>query len=222
MNDEELVAGLIRGELEAQISLLDEYQDKLVDHLLYRFPTIDEGNIEEIAADTIYQVIKNPSHIDLSKSRNGKIWNFLVTIARHKALDKYRKQRATIRDKEIVRLDTLNRAKTADEVSVTQWQDERFHNEEDQELDSVYPPELVIAAQKMIETLNLTEEELDHIRLRLVEKLQPKEIAAFMGISTINEGVRWHRLIKKIEKEWVKHPTLVDYARQQGLEVPRG
>ncbi len=220
MNDEELVAGLKRGDLEAQISLLNEYLDKLIDRLLYRFPTIDEGDIEEIAADTIYYVITKPSYIDLSKSKNGKIWNILITIAWRKALDLFKKQRAALINNEIVRLDSLNTETTVDGVSVTHWQDDRFHNEEAQESKTLYPPELVIAAHQMIEALNLTEEELDHIRLRLVEKLQPKEIATLMGITADNEGVRWHRLMKKIEKEWVKHPTLLEYSRRQGLEIP--
>lgn len=217
MNDEELVAGLVSGDLEAQVFLLDVYQARLVDHLLNRFPSL-EGDIEEMVADAIYRIIIDPSLIDLSK---GKIWSFLKTIAWRKAIDLFRKRQAVLKERQVMSLDTLNEELTADGATVTQWQDDRFHNQESREANPKYSAEVVKAVQQVIVDLNLSEEHLEHIRLRLVEKLQPKEIAALKGISPDSEGVRWHRLMRKINNEWGKHPVLVEYAGQHGIEVPQ-
>jgi len=215
MNDEELVAGLQKGDREAQITLLDRYQEKLVEYLQNHFSTLDSGDIEEIVADSIYRVIIEPSIIDLSK---GKIGSFLLTVARRKAVDLFRNKQTTLKE---IKVFSLDDELTVDEVSSKHWQDDRFHHEETQKSPNIYPPEVIFAIQQVIEALRLTEAELDHIRLRLVEKLQPKEIAEFNGISANYEGVRWHRLMKKIENEWIKQPVLVKYATQQGIEVPQ-
>ena len=218
MNDEELVAGLISGDIEAQISLLDGYQERLIYHLLKRFPKIDEGDIEQIVANSIYRVIIEPTLFDLSK---GTIWKLLSTITWRKATDLLDKQQRASKETEIVSLSDYQRELIVDEASMDCWHDDRLHNQESQKPASKYPPEVVVAAQKVIEALKLTEEQSDHIRLRLVEKLPPKEIAVFIGSSSGYENVKWHRLMKRIESEWVKYPELVEYARQKGMEVPQ-
>lgn len=218
MNDAELVDGLLRGDIEAQVGLLAYYQENLTTSLVRRFLILSEGEIEEIVADSLYQMIRDPGLIDLSR---GKISSLLYTIASRKAIDSVRRQKVRRREVKLVGLDDLNSQLTADEATVERWQDDRFHNQEGQEEGATYPFEVVVAARQVIEDLKLTGDDLDHIHRRLVEKLPPKEIAALMGISLGNENVRWYRLMKRTKTISMKQPVLVEYFSQQGLEVPK-
>jgi hypothetical protein len=76
------------------------------------------------------------------------------------------------------------------------------------------PPEVISDAQQLVADLDLREDQWEHLRLRVEDKLQPKEIAEFLGITANNERVRWHRLWKKIESEAMRHPHLADYGAE--------
>ena len=216
MDDAELVDGLQRGEAFYKLALLERYQDRLSEFVL-RFRRLDEVDAENVATEVLYQLAFEPSIIDLSKGQ-GSLDGLVRRMAKNKAIDLDRKKQKSFSNRRVVSLDA--HSDTPETIDDNDQITERraWHGSEGPRYP--VPPEVVSDAQQLAADLDLREEQWEHLRLRIEDKLQPKEMAEFLGITANNERVRWHRLRKKIECKWVKYPHLVKYAEEIGAGFP--
>lgn len=216
MEDAEIVDGLRRGDTRSQLALLDRYQARLVEFLLRRFQKMDEKGAEDIAAYTLERLVLDPSIIDLAKG-GGSLTGLVKQMAKNRAIDLYRKRERALGDARVVSLDL--------------YSDDAWPLEDDDQIvdkrpgigggrRESFPPEVVLEAQQLIEDLNLSKAQLEHLRLRWEEKLQPAEIAEYFGITPNNERVRWHRLRKAIERKRVQYPHLAECEKEMGFTSP--
>jgi hypothetical protein len=90
MDDAELVDGLKNGDVLCQIALLERYQDRLAEIPL-RFRRLDEGDAEHIATEVLYQLVLDPSIIDLSKGY-GTLDGLVFKMAKNRAIDLHHKK----------------------------------------------------------------------------------------------------------------------------------
>jgi RNA polymerase sigma factor (sigma-70 family) len=213
MDDAELVDGLLSGKAHYQLALLDQYQDRVTEYLI-RLQLLNEDDAEDITVEILERLILDPSIIDLSKSR-GSLDGLVFKIARNKAIDLHRKRKKAFGGETTLRLDTTrdNVEAIMDEGQIIDrrpWHGSTGKNH-------VIAPEVMTEVRLLLENLNLSKEQFEHLRLRQIEKLEPMEIAEFLRITTNNERVRWHRIWKKIKDEWGKYPRLVEYAKQIGV-----
>lgn len=210
MDDAELVDGLIRGEARYQLALLDRYQERLVEYL-FRFHPLVENEAEEIAADVLEQLVLKPEIIDLSRGR-GELDGLVFKMAKNRAIDLIRKTKSSLGGKRVISLDA--NSDMLERVS-------KNVSGSDGGSETALPTEVEIQAKQLLADLDLDEDQLEHLRLRTEEKLKPKEIARFLGITNGNERVRWHRLQKKIDREWRKYPHIVEYGKEIGALDPK-
>ncbi|MCL2353305.1 MAG: sigma-70 family RNA polymerase sigma factor [Defluviitaleaceae bacterium] len=108
MTDEELLKKLIKGEDDTLSHIIDDYSKLLwmvVSSILNNSATRED--IEECISDVFVQLWKNPKAFDPTK---GSLKNFLVVIAKSKALDAYRK----LSKVKIVELDCAIKSKDED------------------------------------------------------------------------------------------------------------
>lgn len=217
MDDAELVDGLLRGEARYQLALLDRYQDRLSEYL-FRFHPLVAIDAEDIAVEVLEQLVFNPSIINLSKG-HGSLNGLVFKMAKNRAIDQVRKTKRSLRGSRVVSLDehsaTLDRVADDDARVV----DGRLGSARD-ETASTLPPKLLAETKQMLAGLELSEGDSEHLRLRIEEKLKPKEIAKFLGITKNNERVRWFRLKAKFEKEWRNYPQIVKYGKEIGALDP--
>jgi RNA polymerase sigma factor (sigma-70 family) len=214
MDDAQLLDALARDEPQAQFEFLERYKDWVSEHLLrLKMTGLAEGDIEEIASDILYGIIQAPEKINLSK---GSIDAFVYRCVRNGAIDLYRKRKRARGGKHLVRFDAY------DEESVSVSEDRAFQVEDDYSVgeeagegESRYPAEVIAAAQQLMQELKLTETELEHIRMRLLDHLPPKEIAELLNITEGAENTRWSRLFKgKVAAKWTEHPVLVEFNKK--------
>ena len=209
MDEAELVDGLRRGEALCQLEFLGRYQEhkrllsRLAEYLL-RFSTLDSGDAEDIVAEVLYQLSSDPSRIDLSK---GSLDGLVFRMAKNRAIDLHRKRKKALGGKKVVSLDTLGVASKniEDENRINDRRPN--HGGEGPKYD--FPAEVISEVQQLVADLGLSDDQWEHLRLRTVDKLQPKEIAEYLGINKNNERVRWHRLHKRIQREQAKYPHLL-------------
>ena len=212
MDDAELVDGLLRGEGRCQLALLGRYLDQLARHLL-GFRTLDSGDAEDIAVEVLNQLIMDPSVINLSKGK-GSLRKLVFRMARNKAIDLHRKRLSSLAGRKIVSLAALDTPEdTRQIIDRRPWHGSEGPRHE-------IPPDVSSEVQQLVDDLNLSEEQWEHLRLRIVDKLQAKEIAAFLKIDPNNERVRWHRLQKKITSKSQQYPRLVEYGKEIGALGP--
>lgn len=212
MDDGELVDGLQRGEVLYQLALLERYLDRLAESLL-RFHRLDEGDAEYVATEVLYQLVLEPSIIDLSKGK-GSLDGLVFKMANNKAIDLDRKRRKSFGGRRIVNLDAHSDTSEAikDDDQITERRP--WHGGEGPR--HPVPPEVIADVQQLVADLDLSEVHWEHLRLRIVDKLRPKEIAEFLEITANHERVRWYRLRKKIHSKAVKYPHLAEHGKEFG------
>lgn len=209
MDDGELVERLIAGDPTAQFQLIEQYYEKLSEQFIRQYENVDEGVIEDAVNDVLYKVIENPKQI---KKSRGSVGAFIYTAVHNHVIDQYRKKK----NRRLISLDgSGKRPEASGESNLLQVVDEYPSFADDSATPtSCYPPEVIQAAQELLNNLQLAEEEREHLRLRRVDKLQPKEIASFLGISPENERIRWFRLKHKLYVEESKCNILVEFKAQ--------
>jgi RNA polymerase sigma factor (sigma-70 family) len=219
MDEAELVDGLQKGDARCQLALLSRYQDRedrgglparLAEYLL-RFSTLDSGDVEDIVVEVLYQLAFEPSRIDLSK---GLLNGLVFKMAKNRAIDLHRKRKRALSGKNIVALDApgVGSENLEDETRIV---DRRPHHGSEGSRQDL-PVEVIAEARQLVADLDLPEDQWEHLRLRVVDKLQPKEIAGYLGITDNNERVRWHRLRNRIQRERAKYPHLAKHSEGIG------
>ena len=87
--DRELIAAMAAGDADALRSLTQRYA-RMLTALAYRVIE-DESDAEEIAADTLWQAWREAALFDASR---GSVTMWLVTLARSRAIDRFRAKRS--------------------------------------------------------------------------------------------------------------------------------
>ena len=155
MDDAELVDGLKRGDALCQLALLERHQNRLAE-LLLRFRRLDEGDAEHIATEVLYQLILEPSIIDLSK---GSLDGLVRRMARNKAIDLDRKKRKAFGGRRVVSLEAHSDVSGAikDDDQITERRP--WHGSEGPRYP--VPPEVISDAQQLVADLRLGEDQWD-------------------------------------------------------------
>lgn len=210
MKDDQLIEGLRRGDTKTQLAVIEAYQDRLSESLL-RLKALGSEDVEQIVFDVLSDVILDPAVIDLSR---GSVKAFLFRSVYNRAIDVIRRRKTALGGKHLVSLDALNEEALMEAEERTLNSTDAYPNLEEPEAKTFQPPPEVIQAAKQLGTeLKLSQKQYEHLRLRLVEKFEPSEVADLLGITPNNEAVSWHRLKKKIDDNWERHLALRDYAK---------
>lgn len=202
MTDDDLVDGLKSRNFIAQGEFLEGFSGKLSDYFLKNEENLSEMEIEDIIFDRLYFFIENPEKINLSL---GSIWSLLRTSVRNKICDVLRSK------SKAPHLIALRDVEMTDYYS---------HDSEDNDSSrSQLPPHILNEASKIMKGLKITESENEHLRLRLEEKFESKEVAKYLGITPGAESVRWNRLMAKINTHFDASSIVADYRERKKENV---
>lgn len=202
MSDDDLVEGLRSKNFIAQQEFLEDFAPKLSEYFLNSANDLTEAEIEDIVFNRLYYFITEPEKIDLSR---GSLWGLLFVSVKNKVTDL---QRLKGKAPKFTALENVGRKVSNQLVQ---------ENNEDDEDDSRprLPAYVLSEAKKLIAELNLTESEDTHLRLRLEQGFESKEVAKYLGVAPNTESVRWNRLMSKISSHLDCYPVLIEYIQKQ-------
>lgn len=203
MSDDDLIEGLRSRSFIAQQKFLEEYAPRLSEKFLNYFSDLTDTEIEDAIFDRLYYFINNPEKISLGRS----IWSLLFVSVRNKITDVQRKQNNGLKQ---FSLDTVGRKASSQLI-----QEDTDEDGDSLNLYSRIPSEALYEAKALIAEMNLSVDEKEHLRLRLEEEFESKEIAEFLQIKPNAESVRWNRLMLKIRRSLDIYPNLKKYLQDQ-------
>jgi RNA polymerase sigma factor (sigma-70 family) len=212
MQDEEVCNGLLSGDPLSQLEFLTHYLDKIDHYLNDQFQNLSHDDRADIASQIIGELIQKPEKIDMERVREGKLTSYIIKIAHHRAIDLHRKRETAL---------SGYREVSIGDSEAEQVEDHRLPYLETGQstIEEQFPPDVVQAAHSMLDALQLTDRQSEHLRLRLENPpLSFEEIAQYLGITPNNERTSWHRLRKKIEEEKEKYPIILAHEEKLKLQ----
>jgi len=190
VDDQTIVDGLLRGDPEAQIQLLQAYAEPLVRFLHYTYP-VELADAEDIAVETLYKAVERiNSFRGSSPSAQHQFRNWLFTIARNLWIDKTRKAPKT--------------------VLLAEDEFERVASKSVAEDDVVASPQIMVLRQALAEL-----PEMQRLTLLLhYDGRKLTEIAEILNVSPGNVRQWKNRGLKTLSEQLQNHPVFADLAKE--------
>lgn len=206
--DDVILNGLLSHDINAQISLLARYGELIPFKLASDCRWLSPQDTEEIVSDVLREIIESPQTIDLDRG-NGSMFGYIYRVSQRRALDLGRKLKSEGADSITLDLEPEELQRLPNPIA------------EEADGSSQTPEEVLVAARLAIGELKLSAAEHEHVRLRVEGKLEPGEIADYLGITPGNERTRWSRLRTRFIQQAQKQPALVAYGIELGVELSK-